>query len=55
LADNDGWVLLIKIAKEMGQDDLVSKFRQALHEEDRHLKALRQWMDQICLSEAGVQ
>jgi rubrerythrin len=55
LADNDGWVLLIKIAKEMGQDDMVTKFRQALHEEDRHLKALRRWMDRICLSEAGVQ
>lgn len=55
LADNDGWVLLIKIAKQMGQDEMVSKFRQALREEDRHLKALRQWMDQICLSQAGVR
>ncbi|OQW37245.1 MAG: hypothetical protein A4E19_13850 [Nitrospira sp. SG-bin1] len=55
LADNDGWVLLIKIAKEMGQDEMVADFRQALHEEDRHLKALRQWMDRMCLSEAGVQ
>jgi rubrerythrin len=55
LADNDGWVLLIKIAKEMGQDEMVTNFRKALHEEDRHLKALRRWMDQICLSAAGVQ
>lgn len=55
LADNDGWVLLIKLAKEMGQDDLVTQFRQALHEEDRHLAALRQWMDRICLTEAGVR
>ncbi|MGZ8393203.1 MAG: ferritin Dps family protein [Nitrospira sp.] len=55
LADNDGWVLLIKLAEAMGQDDMVSTFRQALHDEDRHLKALRQWMEQICLSEAGAK
>lgn len=54
LADNDGWVLLIKLAKEMGQDEMVTKFRQALHEEDRHLKAMRRWMDQVNLSQAGV-
>jgi rubrerythrin len=55
LADNDGWAQLIKVAEAMGQDDMVSTFRQALQEEDRHLQALRQWMDQICLSEAGAQ
>jgi rubrerythrin len=54
LADNDGWVLLIKIAKEMGQDDLAARFRQALDDEDRHLAALRQWMEQVCLTEAGA-
>jgi rubrerythrin len=54
LADNDGWVLLIKLAKKMRQDEMVTKFRQALHEEDRHLKAVRRWMDQITLSQAGV-
>jgi rubrerythrin len=55
LADNDGWAQLIKLAEAMGQDGMVSTFRQALAEEDRHLQALRQWMNQICLSEAGVQ
>jgi len=54
LADNDGWTLLIKVAKAMGQDDMVARFRQALEEEDRHLAALRQWMEQICLNEAGA-
>ncbi|ALA59237.1 ferritin-like domain-containing protein [Nitrospira moscoviensis] len=52
LADNDGWVLLIKVAKELGQDDMAARFRQALEEEDRHLAALRQWMEQMCVSEA---
>ncbi|HJT22536.1 MAG TPA: ferritin-like domain-containing protein [Nitrospira sp.] len=54
LADNDGWLLLVKVAKEMGQDDMAARFRRALEEEDRHLSALRQWMEQICLNEAGV-
>ena len=55
LADNDGWVLLIDLAQQMGQDDMVTNFRQALEEEDRHLEALRQWMKQIELSQAGIQ
>lgn len=54
LADNDGWQLLIKLAAQMGQQDLAAKFRQALAEEDQHLAALRQWMERICLSEAGA-
>lgn len=54
LADNDGWTLLIKMAEGMGQDDMVARFRQALEEEDKHLAALRQWMLQICLNEAGA-
>lgn len=54
LADNDGWQLLIKLATEMGQEDLASRFRKALVEEDRHLAALRQWMERISLREAGT-
>ncbi|HEU4684908.1 MAG TPA: hypothetical protein VFS39_10445 [Nitrospira sp.] len=55
LADNDGWVHLINLAKEMGQDEMVAQFRKALEEEDRHLASLRQWMEQISLSQAGVE
>ena len=55
LADNDGWQLLIKLAREMGQDDMADRFETALEEENRHLAALRTWMEQICLDEAGVQ
>jgi hypothetical protein len=54
LTDNDGWQLLIKVAREMGQDDLADQFQTALEEENRHLAALRTWMEQICLEEAGV-
>ena len=55
LADNDGWALLINLAQQMSQDDMVANFRRALEEEDRHLEALRQWMKQIAMSEAGIQ
>ncbi len=54
LADNDGWQLLIKVAQEFGQDDMAARFRTALEDEDRHLAALRQWLEQICLNESGV-
>jgi hypothetical protein len=55
LADNDGWALLINLAQQMGQDDMVQNFRRALEEEDRHLDALCQWVKQIALSQAGIQ
>lgn len=54
LADHDGWVLLIKLAEELGRDDMASKFRQALGEEDRHLDTIRELMERTCLNEAGA-
>ena len=54
LADNDGWALLIDLAQQMGQDEMIANFRQAWKEEDRHLEALRQWRRQIELSQAGI-
>ena len=55
LADNDGWQLLIKVARQMGQEEMAARFQTALEEEDRHLASLRTWMEQICLNEAGVR
>jgi rubrerythrin len=52
LADNDGWQLLIALAREMGQDDMAAEFTTALAEEDRHLEEIRGLMEQICLTEA---
>jgi rubrerythrin len=54
LADNDGWQLLIKLATQLGQDDMAAQFKQALAEEDHHLAVIRQVMEQMCLSEAGM-
>lgn len=54
LADHDGWVLLIKLAEELGQDDMAGRFRHALREEDRHLDTIRELMEKICLGEASA-
>ena len=54
LADHDGWQLLIKLADELGQDDMVRDFRHALVEEERHLATIREVMEKACLKEAGV-
>ena len=55
LTDNDGWRLLIKLAREMGQDEMAGRLQTALEEEERHLASLRTWMEQISLNEAGAQ
>jgi len=55
LADNDGWQLLIKLAREMGQEDIAGRFQTALEEEDCHLAAVRTWIEHICLDAAGVR
>jgi hypothetical protein len=54
LADHDGWELLIKLAEELGQDDMASKFKGALMEEEQHLATIRKLIEKACLSEAGV-
>lgn len=53
LADHDGWELLVKLAGQLGQDDMADRFKRALAEEDRHLSTVRQLAERICLSEAG--
>jgi ferritin-like metal-binding protein YciE len=44
LADNDGWVMLIDLAEQMGQTDLVTAFTTALRHEEEHLALVRRWM-----------
>lgn len=46
LADNAGWELLIKLAQDMGEDEFVMSFTQALNEEQEHLIHVRAWLEQ---------
>lgn len=51
LADHDGWALLIKLAEDMGQDEMAKNFREALKEEGEHLSHVRSWHEQSVRSE----
>jgi rubrerythrin len=54
LADNDGWSLLIELVQGMGQDEIASRFRTALQEEDEHLMKVRAWVSAALVGQAGV-
>ena len=51
LADNAGWELLIELAEELGQDDMVTSFEEALAEEVEHLDHVRKWAAQSVTNE----
>jgi hypothetical protein len=53
LTDRDGWDLLIKLTREMGQTDMAERFTVALTEEAQHLETIRELMEQTVLAEAG--
>jgi len=54
LTDNAGWELLIKLAEDAGQDDLIEPFTEALEAEQQHLVAVRGWIESLLMSEAGA-
>jgi len=54
LTDNDGWELLIKLADNLGYDDLKEKFATALANEEEHLLNVRTWLSDCVLDSAEV-
>jgi bacterioferritin (cytochrome b1) len=54
LVDNASWELLIKLVDGMGLSEMATDFTTALTEENNHLRQIRQWNEQLALSEAGV-
>ncbi len=44
LADNDGWQMLIDLVDMLGYEQWTQQFKQALLEEDDHLKKVRGWL-----------
>ncbi|MCE1191304.1 MAG: ferritin-like domain-containing protein [Acidovorax sp.] len=50
LADNAGWELLIALADEAGEDDLVQQFQRALAEEQEHLVTIKSWLTALVSS-----
>lgn len=55
LADNDGWTMLIELARSLGQDQLASDFDKALREEEEHLRDVRAWVTSSTLAKAGTK
>jgi len=44
LVDNDGWEMLISMARELHRDALIHPFENALNEEREHLSNVRNWL-----------
>jgi hypothetical protein len=51
LADNDGWLMLVDVARAFGRDDLVDDFNLARVEEERHLELVRRWVSDHAMLE----
>ncbi len=54
LTDNAGWELLIKLADNLGYDDLKTQFESALEDEEDHLVNVRDWLSECVMDSAQV-
>ena len=52
LTDNDGWQLLIKLAENLGYNELTTQFETALEHEEEHLQTVRTWLSESVLDSA---
>jgi rubrerythrin len=53
MADNAAWEMLIKLADDLGLDELVAQFQHALTQEEDHVRTVRSWHETMVMSEAG--
>lgn len=54
LTDNAGWELLIKLADNLGHQEMVDDFESALAREEVHLQNVRTWLSESVLESAQV-
>jgi len=47
MTDNAGWELLIQLAEEAGETELVGQFLAALGQEQEHLSIIKNWLTNI--------
>jgi rubrerythrin len=52
LTDHAGWDLLIALAQQSGQDELVQRFTEAMRTEEEHLAKVQRWLRQEVLEQA---
>ncbi|HWE27460.1 MAG TPA: ferritin-like domain-containing protein [Polyangia bacterium] len=55
LVDNEGWELLIHLARGLGQHDMLASFTQASDQERRHLLRVRAWLTALAMHDAGIE
>lgn len=53
LTDNAAWELLIKVAEDMGLEEITADFVKPLQQEEIHLQQIKEWYEYAVLSEAG--
>jgi len=44
LTDNAAWELLIELAEKLGQEEMATRFRHALTQEEHHLETVKSWL-----------
>lgn len=54
LADNDCWTNLIRLATQLGGEDLAKKFTRCLENEEEHLSKVRSWISASIEDQAGT-
>ncbi len=54
LTDNAAWELLIKLAEDLGLDDMAARFGKALTQEEEHLHLVRGWYEQAIRGNARM-
>ena len=52
LTDNDGWQMLVNLARAQGHDELADKFQAALANEEKHLARVRAWLSAMLMEQA---
>lgn len=51
LTDNAGWEMLIRLAEDAGETELVAQFMVALADEQEHLAIVKNWLTAIVVDE----
>lgn len=54
LTDNAGWELPIKLADNLGYEEMKTEFETALAHEEEHLMQVRTWLSECVLDSAQV-
>lgn len=54
LTDNAGWELLISLAENAGETEVVGRFLAALAEEQQHMAVVKAWLNELVAEGAGT-